>query len=176
MIVEIKVPSPGESITEVEIGKWLVENGSTVRKDQEVAEVESDKATLSLIATASGELNILAKEGDRVLVGSVVCTIDTEKGSSQMDKQHADSDSAQKEQVQVSVKEDDKRNIVVSQAKVVQKEPDTLIKMTPTAKAVMEQANLSVEEVLEGIRRLTRKDMEQIVGAYNSLQSKPVKK
>ncbi|MBV5348160.1 dihydrolipoyllysine-residue succinyltransferase, partial [bacterium] len=84
MIVDIKVPSPGESISEVEIGKWLVENGAIVRKDQEVAEVESDKATLSLIASVAGQLNILAKEGDRVKVGSVVCTIDTEKSSSQL--------------------------------------------------------------------------------------------
>lgn len=171
MIVEIKVPSPGESITEVEIGIWLVENGSIVRKDQEIAEVESDKATLSLIASASGELNILAREGDRVLVGSVVCTIDTEKGSSQLDKQPTVSAPAQNEPAQVTVKEDNIRNIVVAQAKVAEKEPEILLKMTPTAKAVMEQANLSVEEVLEGIRRLTRKDMEQIAGAYNNPQS-----
>ncbi|HWS01464.1 MAG TPA: 2-oxoglutarate dehydrogenase complex dihydrolipoyllysine-residue succinyltransferase [Prolixibacteraceae bacterium] len=168
MIVEIKVPSPGESVTEVEIGKWLVENGSTVRKDQEVAEVESDKATLSLIATASGMLNILAKEGDRVVVGSVVCTIDTEKGSSQQDHQQAVSVPVQNEPAQSAVKEDDTKNEIPAEAANVQKEPDTMLKMTPTAKAVMEQANLSVEEVLEGIRRLTRKDMEQIVGAYNT--------
>ncbi len=168
MIVEIKVPSPGESITEVEIGKWLVENGSTVLKDQEVAEVESDKATLSLIATASGMLNILAREGDRVVVGSVACTIDTEKGTSQIKREDAVAAPAQKESVQVTVKEDINQMIVVPQAKKDQKESETQLKMTPTAKAVMEQANLSVDEVLEGIRRLTRKDMEQIAGTFNS--------
>jgi len=159
MIVEIMVPSPGESITEVEIGKWLVENGAIVRKDQEVAEVESDKATLSLIATASGMLNILAKEGDRVVVGSVVCTVDTEKGSSQVEEQQDVAAPVLKEPVQITV---------ISQASGVQKESETVLKMTPTAKAVMEQANLSVEEVLEGIRRLTRKDMEQIAAAYKN--------
>src|SRR5674476_697273 len=79
MIFEIKIPSPGESITEVEIGKWLVENGSIVKKDQEIAEIESDKATLSLTASAAGKLNILLKEGERVAVGTVVCTLDSDE-------------------------------------------------------------------------------------------------
>ncbi len=56
MIFEIKIPSPGESITEVEIGKWLVEDDTIVIKDQEIAEIESDKATLSLTAPATGKL------------------------------------------------------------------------------------------------------------------------
>ena len=76
MIFEIKIPSPGESITEVEIGKWLVENGAFVKKDQEIAEIESDKATLSLTASAAGKLTILLKEGERVAVGTIVCTVD----------------------------------------------------------------------------------------------------
>ena len=132
MLEEIKVPSPGESISEVEIGKWLVENGSLIKKGQEIAEVESDKATLSLIATVSGQLAILVSEGEKVAVGSVACTIDTEE---------------------TPLQEVEKPEVIPP------------IKMTPTAKAVMEQANLSVEDVLEGIKRLTRKDMEQIVSA-----------
>ena len=165
MIVEIKVPSPGESISEVEIGKWLVENGVIVRKDQEVAEVESDKATLSLIATASGQLTILAKEGDRVPVGSVACSIDTEKSPSLQSELTVDETiSSQNSAQQTDVKTDNK-DAVIQKSVLVSKESEITLKMTPTAKAVMEQANLSVEEVLEGIRRLTRKDMEQIVGA-----------
>ena len=77
MIAEIKVPSPGESITEVEIGHWLVEDGSVVAKNQEIAEVESDKATLTVIAEEGGKIKLLAQEGDKVAVGSVVCSIDT---------------------------------------------------------------------------------------------------
>jgi 2-oxoglutarate dehydrogenase E2 component (dihydrolipoamide succinyltransferase) len=78
MILEMKVPSPGESITEVEIATWLVKDGDYVEKDQAIAEVDSDKATLELPAEASGIITLKAEEGDAVAVGAVVCLIDTE--------------------------------------------------------------------------------------------------
>jgi 2-oxoglutarate dehydrogenase E2 component (dihydrolipoamide succinyltransferase) len=77
MILEMKVPSPGESITEVEIATWLVEDGDYVEKDQPIAEVDSDKATLELPAEESGIITLKAAEGDAVAVGSIVCLIDT---------------------------------------------------------------------------------------------------
>jgi 2-oxoglutarate dehydrogenase E2 component (dihydrolipoamide succinyltransferase) len=77
MILEMKVPSPGESITEVEIATWLVEDGDYVEKDQPIAEVDSDKATLELPAEESGIITLKAEEGDAVAVGEVVCLIDT---------------------------------------------------------------------------------------------------
>ena len=77
MILEMKVPSPGESIKEVEIATWLVRNGDYVEKDQAIAEVDSDKATLELPAEASGIITLKADEGDTVAVGAVVCLIDT---------------------------------------------------------------------------------------------------
>ena len=77
MILEMKVPSPGESITEVEIATWLVEDGDYVEKDQPIAEVDSDKATLELPAEESGTITLQAEEGDAVEVGAVVCLIDT---------------------------------------------------------------------------------------------------
>lgn len=77
MILEMKVPSPGESITEVEIATWLVQDGDYVEKDQAIAEVDSDKATLELPAEASGVITLKAEEGDAVAVGQVVCHIDT---------------------------------------------------------------------------------------------------
>lgn len=73
----MKVPSPGESITEVEIATWLVKDGDYVTKDQAIAEVDSDKATLELPAEASGVITLKAAEGDAVAVGAVVCLIDT---------------------------------------------------------------------------------------------------
>src|SRR5690606_12684741 len=76
-ILEMKVPSPGESITEVEIATWLVKDGDYVEKDQAIAEVDSDKATLELPAEASGIITLKAEEGDAVVVGEVVCLIDT---------------------------------------------------------------------------------------------------
>ena len=77
MILEMKVPSPGESIKEVEIATWLVQDGDYVEKDQAIAEVDSDKATLELPAEASGIITLKAEEGDAVAVGAVVCLIDT---------------------------------------------------------------------------------------------------
>ena len=77
MILEMKVPSPGESITEVEIATWLVEDGDYVEKDQAIAEVDSDKATLELPAEEAGIVTLKAEEGDAVAVGAVVCLIDT---------------------------------------------------------------------------------------------------
>ena len=77
MILEMKVPSPGESITEVEIAQWLVADGEYVEKDQAIAEVDSDKATLELPAEESGIITLKAEEGDAVAVGAVVCLIDT---------------------------------------------------------------------------------------------------
>ena len=78
MILEMKVPSPGESITEVEIAQWLVSDGDYVEKDQTIAEVDSDKATLDLPAEVSGTITLKAEEGDAVDVGAIVCLIDTE--------------------------------------------------------------------------------------------------
>lgn len=77
MILEMRVPSPGESITEVEIAEWLVADGDYVEKDQAIAEVDSDKATLELPAEVSGVISLKAEEGDAVAVGEVVCLIDT---------------------------------------------------------------------------------------------------
>ena len=78
MVLEMKVPSPGESITEVEIATWLVKDGDYVKKDQAIAEVDSDKATLELPAEVSGVITLKAQEGDSVAVGQVVCLIDTD--------------------------------------------------------------------------------------------------
>src|SRR6186713_455417 len=78
MAVELKVPSPGESISEVQISRWIKSEGDYVEKDEEVAEIDSDKATLTLTAEAAGALHILVKEGETIPVGSVVASIDTD--------------------------------------------------------------------------------------------------
>lgn len=75
-MTEIKVPSPGESITEVQIARWLKADGDFVNKDEELAEIDSDKATLTIAAETDGVLKILVKEGETIAVGTVVCTID----------------------------------------------------------------------------------------------------
>ncbi len=87
MIIEVKVPSPGESISEVQLASWLVIDGSYVDKDQEIAEIDSDKATLSVSAAESGTIKILVAEGESIEVGKVIARIDTDgKGTSQVHK------------------------------------------------------------------------------------------
>ena len=110
MILEMRVPSPGESITEVEIAAWLVEDGDYVEKDQAIAEVDSDKATLELPAEESGIITLKAEEGDAVDVGAVVCLIDMEAakpdGSDKEAKVGAEEKTPVKEEVAEPVKEE----------------------------------------------------------------------
>lgn len=90
MIIEMKIPSPGESITEVEIASWLVADGDYVEKDQPIAEVDSDKATLELPAEESGIITLKAEEGDAVAVGAVVCLIDMSAEKSEVKSQKSE--------------------------------------------------------------------------------------
>jgi len=83
MIIEIKVPSPGESITQVQIASWLVKNGTYVEKNTEIAEIESDKATLAISASESGTITFAATQGDTVAVGQTIATIDSDTAKPQ---------------------------------------------------------------------------------------------
>lgn len=163
MILEIKIPSPGESITEVEIGKWLVNDGEIVNKDQEIAEIESDKATLSLSATAAGRLKILLKEGERVAVGSVVCTIDSD------DKIQLTEDTSILLNTTIEVPVKAATPVAVTTIPEVEGKSNNLIKLTPAAKAVMEEEGLSIEELLNGLRRISRKDVESVLSLHQNI-------
>lgn len=85
-IIEMKVPSPGESITEVQISRWIKKDGDYVEKDEEICEIDSDKATLTLSAEASGVLKVIAKDGETIAVGKIVCQIDTDGKNGKEDK------------------------------------------------------------------------------------------
>ncbi|MDC0229539.1 2-oxoglutarate dehydrogenase complex dihydrolipoyllysine-residue succinyltransferase [Deltaproteobacteria bacterium] len=89
-VVDIKIPSPGESITEVEIGSWLKSDGDFVQVDETICEIESDKATLPLIAENSGKLKIILNEGDTAGVGDVACTIDTSGSAENLKTNNSD--------------------------------------------------------------------------------------
>ncbi len=78
MLLEVKVPDQGESITQVVLSSWLVTDGQIVEKDEEIAEIDSDKAILTIYATEDGKINFIAKEGDSLQIGDVVCNIDTD--------------------------------------------------------------------------------------------------
>ncbi|GGK13188.1 dihydrolipoyllysine-residue succinyltransferase component of 2-oxoglutarate dehydrogenase complex [Yeosuana aromativorans] len=137
MILEMKVPSPGESITEVEIATWLVEDGDYVEKDQAIAEVDSDKATLELPAEASGIITLKAEEGDAVAVGAIVCLIDT---------------SAEKPEGKDSSKEDKKEEAPKEEtSKPAQKETESKTYATgtasPAAKKILSEKGIAASEV-----------------------------
>jgi 2-oxoglutarate dehydrogenase E2 component (dihydrolipoamide succinyltransferase) len=128
MLLEMKVPSPGESISEVEIAQWLVEDGDYVEKDQEIAEVDSDKATLALPAEESGTIKLVAEEGDTVAVGQVVCIIDTDGVG-----EAKPSSTPQEASPQVSAPAQGTKPVDA--------------KATPLAKAIISQNDLSAKDV-----------------------------
>ena len=156
MIIEIKIPSAGESITEVAIGNWLTENGALVEKDQEIAEVETDKATLPLIAPESGMLNILVRAGDKVQVGDIACTVDTDYANKISQKK-----------VPVKTKEPSISVAVIPapESKIAPPPSGDLaaVKSTPLANRIMEQHNLDIEAIIQGLRRITRQEVEMVV-------------
>ncbi|HNS28985.1 MAG TPA: 2-oxoglutarate dehydrogenase complex dihydrolipoyllysine-residue succinyltransferase [Tenuifilaceae bacterium] len=154
MIIEIVIPSPGESITEVEIARWLVKDNSWVEKDQEVAEVESEKATLPITASQSGLISIKIKEG-AAKVGQVACTIDTE--------------AAMPEGLQIAAgnKKDEAvyktDDVKTPDTKKVETEPSktesSKVKATPLAKKLMDEKGLSIEDVISGLRKITTREV-----------------
>ena len=140
MILEMKVPSPGESITEVEIATWLVKDGDYVEKDQAIAEVDSDKATLELPAEASGIITLKAEEGDAVKVGQVVCLIDT--GAAKPEGGSAPAQEAPKEEAK---KEEPKKE----EPKAAPAPAATYATGTPSpaAKKILDEKNIAPETI-----------------------------
>ena len=171
MILEIKIPSPGESITEVEIGKWLFEDNTVVDKDQDIAEIESDKVTLSLTAPAAGKLKILVKEGERVAVGTVVCQLEIDETIQLADNSFIllNKESEFKPEVAPPAKTQISPLPATEREKNGSKENDHSLKLTPAARAVMEEAGLNLDDLFLGLRRITRKDMETVL-TFRSVQ------
>ena len=136
MVLEMKVPSPGESITEVEIAEWLVQDGDYVEKDQAIAEVDSDKATLELPAEASGTITLKAEEGDAVEVGAVVCLIDTSAA-----KPEGDATPAKEEKKEEAPKKEE--------SKPAAKESKTYASGTPSpaAKKILDEKEIDSKSV-----------------------------
>ena len=153
MILEMKVPSPGESITEVEIADWLVEDGDYVEKDQAIAEVDSDKATLELPAEASGTITLQAEVGDAVAVGAVVCLIDT-----QAEKPTSTSATPTVEKKETpTVSKEEKENYAAGAP-------------SPAAKKILDEKGIDVVSV-QGTGRNGRITKEDAINAVPSMES-----
>jgi len=155
MILEMKVPSPGESITEVEIAEWLVQDGDYVAKDQAIAEVDSDKATLELPAEESGIITLKAEEGDAVAVGAVVCLIDTSVKKPE--------GAAKEETKTESKKEEPKKE--VSKPAETKKETYASGAPSPAAKKILDEKGVSAASVSGSGRdgRITKEDAVKAV-------------
>ncbi len=140
-VLEMKIPSPGESITEVEIASWLVAEGEYVEKDQPIAEIDSDKATLELMAEESGAIQILASEGDTVQVGDVVCKIDTSVKGTPKKKEASPQETPKKEEKATPV--------AASSAPSIVKQAPTAsnVKASPLAKEIMAKNNVNPGKV-----------------------------
>ena len=166
MILEMKVPSPGESITEVEIAQWLVKDGDYVQKDQTIAEIDSDKATLDLPAEESGVISLKANEGDAVLVGEVVCLIDTSA------KAPKDSGKVIKENIEIIEKPAVQEEIKVEENSFASGTP------SPAAAKILEEKKISSSSVPgtgrggritkdDAIKALPKVDIDAIVKGRN---------
>ncbi len=204
MIIEIKIPSPGESITEVEIASWLVNDGDYVEKDQEIAEIESDKATLPLMAEESGIITIKAETGTPIAVGAVACSIDSDakvplsekKGPEKDPEKEEASADQQPQKKDPGVTEDKSKQAkpeeIKAKTETIQgdedgSEPPTTsyrtdkVKLSPLAKKLMEDEGFTVEDILHGLIRISKEDvalvkgMRKHTGSFTGKQAVPVR-
>lgn len=155
MKVEIKVPSPGESITEVQIAAWLVADGDHVDKDQDVVEIDSDKATLSIAAGASGKITIKVEEGETIEVDSVVAEIDTSVKGKATDKA-------------AKVVESKKEKVLSEPETIASKEETqtaTQLNISPLARKMMDSNKIKESDINEFMKhhRVGKKDIEQFI-------------
>lgn len=165
-IIEVKVPTPGESINEVELSAWLVEDGAVVRKNTEIAEIESDKATLTLVADEAGKISHKATEGDTLAVGSVACIIDTS----------VQPDEVVDEVVDTKENTSPKENEVPTKAIENTQKGYDKVKVSPLAEKLMVENNLSLDDVMNGLRRLKRSDITLSMSASSVDVGQGVKK
>lgn len=155
MAIEIKIPSPGESITQVQVSKWLVSDGEQVEKDQEIVEIDSDKATFPLVAPEEGTVKIMIQEGEIVAVGSIIAMI--EAGTVTMKKTVAIPSSA-------PIKET-KPNPVIGKKNHQEKEAEPKLYITPLAEkfAIGNQVTREDLASLTNDKKITRKDIEALL-------------
>tara|TARA_B100001094_G_scaffold195592_1_gene189568 strand:+ start:232 stop:1422 length:1191 start_codon:yes stop_codon:yes gene_type:complete len=147
MVLEMKIPSPGESITEVEISQWMVKDGDIVSKDQTIAEIDSDKATLDLPAEASGKITFKAEEGDTMSVGDIVCLIDTSQESviTESSNNAIKDDIQEKNKIEIDTSDD--------------------ISITPLARNIASDKGIDINEIQAKGEKITKEDVLKVVPA-----------
>ena len=163
-ILEMKVPSPGESITEVEIASWLVKDGDYVEKDQPIAEVDSDKATLDLPAEESGIITLKAEEGEVVQVGQVVCLIDMDAKKPEGSAPAAEAPKAENAEAPKAEQKVVEKPAIVQEAKKEEAKPTSYATGTPSpaAKKILDEKGVDASQVSGTGKdgRITKQDAE----------------
>lgn len=179
MIIEINVPSPGESISEVQLANWLVSEGAFVEKDAEIAEIDSDKATLTINAPESGLIKIVVQTGETVKVGAVIATLETASASAQ-EVLPAAKNAAKTETVSGKPVPAPKAvEIIKEPAKPVEKAsvekpalPENIqVNVSPLARKLMHEHNLKTEEMLSHFLnlRISKADVEEYLGSQKTI-------
>ena len=158
MVIEIKAPSPGESISEVEIASWLVGDGDYVQKDQELAEIESDKATLPLVAGKAGKIRIIEQAGSVVRVGTLLCSIDTDAAPPK-DAAGPKEDTGTGE-ISAPLQTEE-----AGPAATPERTPDMPLRVTPVARKLMAENGLTAEDVLSGLKRIGSREVRAVLAA-----------
>jgi len=172
MKVELKVPSPGESINEVQIAAWLVEDGEFVEKDQDVVEIDSDKATLPLAASADGAIKIIVEEGETIEINTVIATIDTDAKVEKKTKTEEKVETVSEEKAEPEEKVDVKTEIKEKpKSKVERSELDLTI--SPLARKLMEQNSISEKDFVEFFKnhRVGKTDVEYFLENKDKVSS-----
>lgn len=159
MKIEVVVPSPGESISQVLLSKWLVNEGDYVEKDDEIAEIDSEKATLSIYATENGVINIIVNEGETVNVGTTVCFIDTSKVATKSKKEKPTI-----EKVSTNEKFVNSEKTTSDSFKTSDSLDEVKVHITPLARKIMNEKNIAEDEILNKYKntRIYRNDIEKI--------------
>ena len=188
MKVDILVPSPGESITEVQIAEWLVSDGEHVEDNQDVVEIDSDKATLSIAAPASGKISITVPEGETVEINSVIAHIDTEAKGNVKVEAEVKTETANKNETSSSAKasEDKKTEAKIDKSSSAKASEDKeekartaeVLNISPVARKLMAEKNLSENEIIEFLKhqRFGKADIEYISDNASSAKAEPVTK
>lgn len=156
MALEVKVPSPGESITQVMLSRWLVQDGDFVEKDAEIAEIDSEKATLSISAEIDGVIKIRIPEGETIAVGTVICTLEpSESPMAKEEKKEKEPNFDVQKEIPQDVKE---------QENVQMESKDPEVKLSPLARKVLQEKEYSEKELIEKFKRirLNRKQVNEI--------------
>ena len=195
-MIEVKVPSPGESITQVQLASWLVKDGAYVEKDDEVAEIDSDKATLSISAEESGKIELIAGEGDTLEVGAVVAKIDTEaeapKKEEKAPEKNAPAQPQEKEEEatvtekskntakseepgQTKPKEDSKQEPTEKDTQTEDHSSGLHVQITPLAQQILQEKGIDENELKDSIKsmRISRSELESAIEHTGSAAQQP---